>query len=311
MASLEVYLLNVGQADTSIIKTPAGNVIVIDAVSPKKVRNAVSTIRLDGMIKHLIVTHPHNDHYRAVRSLVKHFQVQRVTLPPFDYEPGPPGYHDMVNELARLQTPIQFLSGYQRLFPDGGTYPNYAGLPELELVGPSNAILEELWESKVLNPNHLSIITRLSYGQFSAVFAADAQMENWQHYDQMGMLEKKCDVLRAAHHGSKNGNQWERVDRLNPKLVVVSSDPDGPHNLPDLVGSAIFLEYDHDEDRVVALTRDTGTIKIEVTDPNSHQRRIVAYREPAKDDVFPGQETPLRETDWAALLERRIHEPDH
>jgi len=311
MASLDIYLLNVGQADTSIIKTPAGNVIVVDAVQPQKIKNVLNTIRPDGKIAHLIVTHPHNDHYSAVPSLLNNFQVERVTLAPFWHEPGSPGYHDIINEIIRLNMPVQFLSGYQRIYPDGGTYPNYAGKPELEMLGPSNAALEELWESGVLTPNHLSIITRLTYGQFSIVFAADAQMENWHYYDQEGMLEDKIDVLRAAHHGSKNGSQWERLERLQPKLVVVSSDVTGRHNLPDLVGSAVFFEYDKVDDRAVALTRDTGTIKIEIADPNSHARRIVAYGDSPNNGIFPGQEVQLAETDWRELLERRMQAPGH
>ena len=311
MASLDIYLLNVGQADTSIIKTPAGNIIVVDAVRPKKVKDLLSRIRPDGKIAHLIVTHPHNDHYSAVPSLLKNFQVQRVTLAPFWHEPGSPGYHDIINEIIRLDIPVQFLSGYQRIYPDGGSYPNYEGKPDLELLGPSNAALEELWESDVLNPNHLSIITRLTYGQFSMVFAADAQMENWHYYDQEGMLEDKIDVLRAAHHGSKNGSQWERLERLEPKLVVVSSDVTGRHNLPDLVGSAVFFEYEKVYQRAVALTRDTGTIKIEVTDPDSHARRIIAYGDQPKQNVFSEQETQLAKTDWRELLERRMQTPGH
>ena len=311
MASLDIYLLNVGQADTSIIKTPAGNIIIVDAVRPKKVKDLLNTLRPDGRIAHLIVTHPHNDHYSAVPSLLKNFQVQRVTLAPFWHEPGPAGYHDIINEIIRLGTPLQFLSGYQRTYPDGGTYPNYEGRPELETLGPSNAALEDLWESGVLNPNHLSIITRLTYGQFSIVFAADAQMENWHYYDQEGMLEDQIDILRAAHHGSKNGSQWERLERLEPKLVVVSSDVTGRHDLPDLVGSAIFFEYDRVNARAVALTHDTGTIKVEVADPYSHARRIVAYGDAPNDNVLLGQEIQLSETDWKDLLERRMHGPGH
>ena len=311
MASLEIYLLNVGQADTSVIKTPAGNVIIIDAVKPKKVKNLLNALRPDGEIAHLIVTHPHNDHYSAVPSLLKNFQVQRVTLAPFWHEPGSPGYHDIINEIIRMDTPVQFLSGYQRVYPDGGTYPNYEGRPELEMLGPSNATLEELWENGELNPNHLSIITRLTYGKFRIVFAADAQMENLHHYDQEGMLEGTIDILRAAHHGSKNGSQWERLERLEPKLVVVSSDVTGRHNLPDLVGSAVFFEYDRVDKRAVVLTRDTGTIKIEVTDPDSHARQIVAYGDGPKNNVLPRQEIPLSQTNWRKLLEVRMHEPGH
>jgi competence protein ComEC len=306
MAPLEIYLLNVGQADTSVIKTPDGNVIIIDAYKPSKLRDFVNRIQPSGEIAHLIITHPHYDHYNAVDNLLDNFQVQRVTLAPFWHAPGSSGYHAVVNKMGTMGLPIRFLSGYERIYPDGGSYPDFEDKPVLELLGPSNSILEELSESGTLTPNHVSIISRLIYGKFSIVFAADAQMENWFHFDREGMLEDKVDVLRAAHHGSKRGSQWERIERLSPSLVVVSSDPDGHHDLPDVVGGIIFWEFDKRDRHTVALTHATGTIRIEVPDPDQHQRDIVAYGEGPEDPVFSGQATQLPVTDWAALVQGRL-----
>jgi competence protein ComEC len=308
MTPLAIYLLNVGQADTSVIKTPAGNIIVIDAVSPKKLTDLLNRLRPDGEIAQLIITHPHDDHYRGADSLLDKFHVQRVTLAPFWQEPGPPGYHAIINRLSELEVPTRFLCGYERLYPDGGAYPDYDDSLLLELLGPSNNTLDELARSNTLDPNHLSIISRLCYGTFSMVFAADAQMENWQHYDEEGLLEKKCTILRAAHHGSKRGSQWERIERLSPSLVVVSSDPNGEHDLPDLVGSVIFLEFGQSAGQTAVLTYDTGTIEIEIPDPTSTQRTITAYGE-APGDLVSGQPGPLPETDWTALVEARLAAP--
>ncbi len=306
MAALEIYLLNVGQADTSIIKTPAGNVIVIDAYRGEKLKNALQVIQPDGEIAQLIVTHPHNDHYLGVETLLDNFHVQRVTLAPFWHEPGRPGYHAIINKMSALGTPVRFLSGYERIYPDGGTFPEFEHKPALELLGPSNSALEVLANSRVLTPNHLSIITRLTYGEFSMVFAGDAQMENWDHFDREGMLKKKCDVVRAAHHGSKRGNQWERLERLSPSLVVVSSDPGGQHHLPDAIGSVIFMELDKSDNRQVVLTHETGSIKIEVPKPVGHARTFVAFGEGANDDPFASQPAPLPPTDWATLVKTRL-----
>ena len=309
MAPLAIYLLNVGQADTSVIQTPAGNIIVIDAVSPKKLTDLLNQLRPDGEIAQLIITHPHDDHYRGADSLLDKFHVQRVTLAPFWQEPGPPGYHAIINRLSELGVPTRFLCGYERLYPDGGAYPDYEDSPLLELLGPSNNTLDELARSNTLDPNHLSIISRLCYGKFSMVFAADAQMENWQHYDEEGLLEKKCTILRAAHHGSKRGSQWERIERLSPSLVVVSSDPNGEHDLPDLVGSVIFQEFSQSADQSAVLTYDTGTILIEVPDPASSQRTVTAYCDSPDDPVCSGEPGPLPETDWTALVEARLATP--
>jgi beta-lactamase superfamily II metal-dependent hydrolase len=136
------------------------------------------------------------------------------------------------------------------------------------------------------------------------VFAADAQMENWAHYDREGLLEQSCDVLKAAHHGSKRGTQWERLERLAPKVVIVSSDPAATHELPDLVGSAIFLEYDEDEDHTVALTSETGTIKITVDAAGFYD--VVSFGE-GPDDLISGLlPGPLPQTDWASILQLRM-----
>jgi beta-lactamase superfamily II metal-dependent hydrolase len=131
-------------------------------------------------------------------------------------------------------------------------------------------------------------------------------MENWAHYDTEGMLTKKCDVLKAAHHGSRRGSQWERLERLAPGLVIVSSDPDSGHELPDLIGSVIFLEYDRGKNRKVALTRETGTIKIVVDNPESGRYTAASYGEEVQDDVPFGSEGPLRKTDWAAVVGQKI-----
>ena len=58
MGALEIYVLNVGQADAAIIRTPDDNIIIIDAYNPAKVKYVLDQIAPGGEISHLIVTHP-------------------------------------------------------------------------------------------------------------------------------------------------------------------------------------------------------------------------------------------------------------
>ncbi len=305
--ALEIYILNVGQADTAVIRTPNDKLIVIDAVKPRKVKALLQQLHPDGPeITHLILTHPHFDHYSGVANLLSTFPVRRVTLSPFWYLPGTPGYHQIINRIQKAEIPLNFLSGYDRHYPDGGTYPTYENQPYVEFLGPPNNILEELYENKVLTPNHLCIITRVTYGAFSMVLAADAQMENWAYYDREGMLDQRCDVLKAAHHGSRNGIQWERLARLSPSLVIVSSDPESGHHLPDVIGSVILLEYDREPGKHVALTRDTGTIRITVETPSSGRYKAIAFGETMDEDVLLQSKVPLAASDWADITAHKL-----
>src|SRR5689334_12986270 len=93
--------------------------------------------------------------------------------------------------------------------------------------------------------------------------AADAQMENWAVFDNERLSESHSRVLRAAHHGSGNGTQWERLNRFNPAVVVVSSDLAGRDGLPDVNGASVFARYAVQRSSpLVVLTGDAGTVEI-------------------------------------------------
>lgn len=310
MPLLELYVLSVGQADTTIIKTPGGNIIVIDAVRTDKMRCVLKRIMkgMSGEIAHLIVTHPHDDHYDAATDLLEEFSIRHVVLPPLlpdvSYKPG---YLDIINMCDDLQpeTQLRFIAGHECIYPDGVGIPEKER-PELHLLGPTNNLLARLQRANKLKENHYSIISRLRLGRFAMVFAADAQMENWETYDSEELLRGTCRVLRASHHGSKNGTQPERLERLSPSLVVISSQPDGKHKLPDLVGSATFLKYNKYASKRVVMTSDTGTIRIEVTRQGGIYRTY-SYGEDFDVDIVPWDDetNTVPDTDWKTLLDSR------
>lgn len=316
--NLHVYMLNVGQGDTSIIVSPQGKVIVIDATQPDKLIRLLDDLGLDGNVEHLIITHPHDDHFRGGNRLVKENTVLEATLAPFWHEfgMGPPTYRKLVERLANQKTKTTFLAGYSRWYPDGTlTSPAPGGAvevdpnaPYLEILGPTNGLVRMLEDAKIFNANHLTIMTRLTWGRFRMISTGDAQMENWGHFDNERLMEDKCQVLRAAHHGSPNGTQWERLTRLGSSKVIVSSDPGGGHHLPDLTATAIFAKYDSVDHQMATVTRDTGTIHLRVRASGAHS--LESYGDGSSEKVDLSAGVPLTETsnptDWTALLESRV-----
>jgi len=190
---LHVYMLNVGQADTTVIVTPNGTVIVIDAVKPDKLIQLLTDLGIDGAIEHLIITHPHDDHFSGCNRLVQTYQVEEATVPPIwhDFGMGPPTYRSLMARLADQGTNIVFLAGYSRWYPEnalitptGDADPQIdPDAPFLELLGPTNGLVSRLETAKVFETNHLSIMTRFTWKDFRMIFAGDAQMENWSCFD--------------------------------------------------------------------------------------------------------------------------------
>ncbi len=283
---LIIYCLNVGQGDTTIIVTPKNHVIIIDAVKAKKIVNFLEQIGFDDQqtIDHIIISHPHTDHYRAVTPLINKYGTKEITFSSLRrYTMNVPGYVGIINTAAERKIPMNFLSGYNQIHPDESPFLDPKTI-RLELLGPSNQFIEDLYNSGTLETNHYSIIARLVWGKFRMVIAGDAQMENWAHFDREKMLEETCTVLRSAHHGSANGTQFERIDRLNPRVVIVSSDPNGKDKLPDLIGCTTMLRYHKKSSHpIVALTYYTGSIRIEVNDKGS--RKVFAYGESTNSNI--------------------------
>ncbi len=316
--NLHVYMLSVGQGDTTVIVSPQGTVFVIDAMRPTKILSLLNVLGCNGTIEHLVVTHPHADHFSGCNRLASDLTIAEATVAPFWHEfgMGPQTYRRLIGRLEDQNTKVTFLSGYGRWYPDGALTTPPPGQdpaidpnkPFLELLGPTNGLVRMLETANVFQTNHLSIMSRLTWRNFRMISTGDAQMENWSFFDHEHMLADKCQVLRAAHHGSANGTQWERIDRLSPSQLIVSSDPEATHDLPDLCGAAIFAEFDSANGRIATITRDTGTIHLRVTPGGSRTLRM--FGDAPTDNINLAAATALTElsnpTDWPALLSDRM-----
>lgn len=305
---LRVFILNVGQADTSIVVTPSGNIAIIDAVGPAKLTRLLQDLGLakGEQIEELVLTHPHDDHYSGAARVLTDYNVQHVVLSSLEPYDGTPGYHAIINQIEKTDIPCMFVPSHNTLYLDGAL-ASEAERITVDLVGPSQGVLNELDRLQQLNPNHLSLIARVTFGEFSMVLAADAQMENWQHFDQEGMMARPCPVVKASHHGSRHGTQSERLERLRAKYVIVSSDPNGRHQLPDLVGAATLHDLSS-RDVIAALTCDTGTIQVRAG--RDGHFAVLQHGEDRSQPVPMGGGKPLNKgsnpTDWAKLVRSRL-----
>ena len=84
------------------------------------------------------------------------------------------------------------------------------------------------------NENNNSIGIRLDFGEFSALLTGDSEKSerSWWMKNADGGLFRLVTVMKAAHHGSRNGTDLEWLKAAKPSLVVISCGKDNKYGHP-------------------------------------------------------------------------------
>jgi competence protein ComEC len=221
---LRVTFLDVGQGDCTLIQTPEGHNVLIDAggryesgaavASDTGQRVVLPALRRAGVrrLDVVILTHPHEDHAGGLPAVFAALPVG-LWLDSGQIHAAP-GYHG-AHLLAR-QRQIPF-----RLGRTGDALELEPGV-RIDVVAPSRPLLYGTRDD--LNNN--SIVCRLQYGETAYLFAGDSEFE-----EEGRMLHEraalKADVLKVGHHGSATSSGSGFLSAVSPRWAIVSC---GRHN---------------------------------------------------------------------------------
>jgi competence ComEA-like helix-hairpin-helix protein len=213
-ATLTIDVLDVGQGDAILIRSPEGKTALVDA-GPS--RHVVELLKARGIerIDLVVVSHHHHDHYGGMAAVIREFQ-PRVFLASGSSHTTPT--YLRLLELVRDQ-------GIQAIQPTDRPRRIELGLVVLTIFpqAPEDPAEE----------NNNSIGIRLQYGSFSALLPGDAELAEritWQHW--VPTLCERCTVLKLAHHGSHNGTHARWLDLVRPDLAVASVGRGNPFGHP-------------------------------------------------------------------------------
>jgi competence protein ComEC len=253
---LEITVLDVGQGDAIVIRTPRDRTIMIDAggmlergptvdgrspaeaageriVLPYLYRAGIGRIDL------LVLTHPHGDHVGAAAAIINAMPVGMI----FDSGQTYSGraYRDAMAAAGSHHVPVVLARrGMQWTSGDGVT---------LDVLAPSLPFLDDTGD----DVNENSIVVMLHYRAFRELFMGDAgeasearllvlchpeqrrgaaeDMTGGDPSTSLGMT--KCendlhaDVVKVGHHGSRYGSTTPFVAAVHPRVAVISV---GRHN---------------------------------------------------------------------------------
>ena len=91
----------------------------------------------------------------------------------------------------------------------------------IDILWPDAQRLSQWQASPPSDLNESAIVLRVNYGPstssgFCAYLTADIPKETLQ-----GLIEKECQILKIAHHGSKTGTNEEILNEVRPRLAII------------------------------------------------------------------------------------------
>ena len=81
----------------------------------------------------------------------------------------------------------------------------------------------------------------LEYGSFRALLVGDAEQDELRHFVALGV--PRIAVLKASHHGARNGVSPGWVQATQPRIVIISVGADNPYGHPSPMAVRYYARY--------------------------------------------------------------------
>jgi competence protein ComEC len=234
-AGLRVSVLDIGQGDAILLQPRESPPVLVDGGPPGE--GLAEKLRAAGVdrLGVAIVTHAESDHAAGIRELLGTMPVGQVLF----------GAPDRVTLAAAAAAGVP-----GRRLARGSELRS--GRLRLDVVWPPAELLAGSTHGE--DPNRLAIVMRASWGRFSMLLTADAEAEA------VPLEPGPIDVLKVAHHGSEDGGLATLLDRVRPRLAVISVGAGNPFGHPTV---AVLAALAGQGVRTLRTDRD-GTIVLEV-----------------------------------------------
>jgi competence protein ComEC len=200
-APLEIRFLDVGQGDAVLVRS-AGRTALIDAGPSDRVAERLQALGVD-TVHLLVASHNHSDHIGGADAVLETFRVRNYL------DNGHPATTAIQKRVLKLveERGVTYLQASPRTLTLGDAKLRIVPAPQ-DVGGDEQ--------------NNRSVVTLLERGAFRALFPGDAEREEIEALLASREVLPDLDVLKAAHHGSRNAVTEGWLARLRPEVVVIS-----------------------------------------------------------------------------------------
>ncbi len=307
---LQVHILDVGEGDAILIVSPEGRTVLIDAGDTGRGKIALDVMSKNSInqLDYLIATHAHPDHIGGADEVINGtkvlnvidngvvLQAQSATQDSKKNPKAKPGGKSV--ELPTTKAYVEFMdavkkSGAQYAKAEPGQKYDLGGGAILTVLAPIVPLFtREQMKAGGNSPNANSIVIRLDYGEFSMLFAGDAETQTEER-----MISKEASlsakILKVAHHGSKYATSQNFLGTVKPEVAIISDAENNRYGHPsqatlDRLKTANVKLYRTDLNGEITILTN-GKLKdgklYEVKTSKEAKTDVWAGRQPQKDDA--------------------------
>jgi competence protein ComEC len=234
-SGLRVEVLDVGQGDAILFRPAGAPAVLVDGGPPgdglERKLEAAGVESLGAVI----ATHDQADHVGGIEELLGAMPVDRLVYARLG--------RDLVARAAATgATPERVAAGRELRW----------GRLRLRVLWPPPELLS--WSVPIADPNQQALVIEARWRDFTMLLTADAEAES------VPIEAGPVDVLKIAHHGSEDAGLGALLDRIHPRLAVISVGSDNPYGHPAPRTLATLEEHGVK----VLRTDDDGAIAIDV-----------------------------------------------
>ncbi len=233
---LRVSVLDVGQGDAILFQPARAPALLVDGGPPG---DGLEAKLLAAGVQRLgvaVVTHEQSDHAGGIEDLLGRFPIARLAY-------------------ARLSRRLRGEAEAAAADPErvSGGDSMRSGRLRVEVLWPPPAMLATPLGGA--DPNTQALVLLARWGDFSMLLTADAEAEA------VPLDPGPVDVLKVAHHGSEDAGLDALLDRIAPRLAVISVGAGNPYGHPTPATLATLAAH-----RVPILRTDLdGTVVLDVS----------------------------------------------
>ena len=250
-SDLEVVMIDVGQGDAILIRTPKNHAILLDTGPRSERFDAGERIVLPyllqsgiGHLDALLITHEHQDHIGGARAVLANIPTDWIGVPAVgDRLENEEWRAGLPVELANDTKELSMLQAGDRIELDSGAW--------LDVLGPHQVLA-----GTHSDPNNNSLVLKLNYLGQSVLLTGDMEQEEMEELAETG-VNLENNIFKEPHHGSQFSLDRPWLDGIHPQAVWVSVGKNTyGHPSPEV------LEYWAERHIPVYRTDEHGTLRL-------------------------------------------------